>query len=641
MSAEIVGTVLSEIDGIADVVAQQTKRDPVGSKPQASKTMISPGTKPPKLQLFVDIPGTPPHSDSDPRSASTLASATSSSAASDCFGSPTSPSQSSRIPRPFTGGNTGDARGPTLSSSLKRTKSVVSLGSPKTASNTERSPTVGKSSLRRSDRSTPRHVRTLDSSGATPVMTDHLMQSRYSSPDTLSASSGITLDGASSLRPASRHLGEDAVNATLKNMSVYDEGPFPEASRATSTSTVKATPKAASFWDPATVDSAVLYSRKKPGFTGRAPERYNCTTTAPSIAKTCQIDTRDDGAATNLGHPEESTADNSPVRGRSKQYFPTPRKPTPSDMSIPSSLASDLRATAPEFVPISKDTSTEETIIFPPSMAAVLPDMYSVDAYGLPWYYHMYPYHWSHPMGFYNGRSRSPKKFYPRKQRQNFASSNRNHNFHHNTYPSKTEVPATPYTKPTRAQLPSFQKPVSPMTLLEQNKNADFQMSASTQPARTSSSTPPNDLTNSKDPTHDEGDGGPFSHQMDMVSRQAAMHDTAKTLRECNVDLTTVHNVPAMHGRHTQNHSGSPSRHGGHRRGNNGLYNGRGVAGIPMSATAPFPSPMAPHGKPVQMNEGPTRYVGYTVGTDACGSVNVEVAAERGGEACDNCDPSV
>jgi hypothetical protein len=250
--------------------------------------MISPSTKPPKLQLFVDIPGTPPHSDSDPRSASTLASATSSSAASDCFGSPTSPSQSSRIPRPFTGGNTGDARGPTLSSSLKRTKSAVSLGSPKAASNTERSPTVGKSSLRRSDRSTPRHVRTLDSSGATPVMTDHLMQSRYSSPDTPSTSSGVTLDGASSvgqsipsLRPASRHLGEDAVNATLKNMSVYDEDTFPDASRATSTSTVRATPKAASFWDPATVDPAVLYSRKKPGFTGRAPERYNCTTTSP------------------------------------------------------------------------------------------------------------------------------------------------------------------------------------------------------------------------------------------------------------------------------------------------------------------------------------------------------------------------
>jgi hypothetical protein len=638
---------LSDIDAIADLVAQQTKRDPVVSKPQASKTMISPSTKPPKLQLFVDIPGTPPHSDSDPRSASTLASATSSSAASDCFGSPTSPSQSSRIPRPFTGGNTGDARGPTLSSSLKRTKSVVSLGSPKAASHTERSPTVGKSSLRKSDRSTPRHVRTVDSSGATPVMTDHLMQSRYSSPCTPSASSEITFDGASSVeqstpshRPASRHQEEDAVNATLKNMPVYDEGPCPEASRATSTSTVKATPNATSFWDPATVDSAVLYSRKKPGFTGRVSAQYNCTATRPSIADKCRIDTRDDDAATNLGRSEESAADSSPVRGRSKQYFPTPRKPTPSDMSVPSSLASDLRATAPEFVPTPRDTSTEEAIILPPSMAAVLPDMYSMDAYGLPWYYHMYPYHWSHSMGFYNGRSRSPKKFYPRKQRQSFASSNRNHNFH-NTYPSKIEAPATPYTKPARAQLPSFQKPVSPMTLLEQNKNTDFQMSASTQPARTSSSTPPSDSTTPKDATHDKGDGGPFSHQMDMVSRQAAMHDTAKTLRGCNVDLTTVHNVPAMHGRHTQKHSGSPSRHGGHRRGNNGLYNGRGVAGIPMSATAPFPSPMAPHGKPVQMNEGPTRYVGYTVGTDACGSITVEVAAERGGEACDNCDPSV
>jgi hypothetical protein len=316
------------------------------------------------------------------------------------------------------------------------------------------------------------------------------------------------------------------------------------------------------------------------------------------------------------------------------------RKPTPSNMSVPSSLASDLRATAPEFVPTRVKTLAEEAVLAHPAIAPALPDMHSLDAFGLPWYYHMYPFQWSYPTGFYNGRSRSPKKFYPRKQRQNFASPNRNHNFQHNTCANKTELPVTPLSKNPIAHLPSFQKPVSPMTLLEQNKNADFQISGLSQPAPTCSSTAPKESSDRTGAEHDEEDYKPFAHQIDLVSRQAAMHDEPKPRRGSNVDLTRIHNVSASYGHGSQNHSSNPSRHGVHRRGNNGLYNGRGVAGVPLSATEPFPSPMAPHGRPHQLKEVPTRYVGYTVGTDACGSVNVEVAAERGGDVCDACDSS-
>jgi hypothetical protein len=281
-SAQEVETNLSKSDEIADIVVLQTNKDHVGSKAQASKAMTSPSTKSPKPELFVNIPGTPSHSDPDPRSASTLASNTSSSAASTGLGSPTSPYQTSRIPRPFTGGNTTDARGPTLSSSLKRTKSLVSLGSPKAVPHPERSPIVGKSSLRKADRSTPRHVRTMDSSGATPVITDRLIQSRHSSPCSPSSSSEITLADApfveqslQSRDTATRHQEDEAINASSKDASAYDKD-FQSrvSSRKTSASTVKGTPsKTTPLWDPATVDSAVLYSRKKSELPSTIPKQ--------------------------------------------------------------------------------------------------------------------------------------------------------------------------------------------------------------------------------------------------------------------------------------------------------------------------------------------------------------------------------
>ena len=360
-----------------------------------------------------------------------------------------------------------------------------------------------------------------------------------------------------------------------------------------------------------------------------------------TIADECLIGSRSDVTCTSHDQTGDTSAESSPTRGRSAQYVPMIRKPTPSDMSVPSSLASDLRATAPEFVPTRVGTSTEEAVLAPPEMVPALPDMYSLDAFGLPWYYHMYPFQWSYPASFYNGRSRSPRKFYPRRQRQNFASPDRKHNSQHNTYPSKTEPPVTPTSRNPRAQLPSFQKPVSPMTLLEQNRNADFQMSGSSQPARVASSAPLKESSNSVDAVQEKADDGPFVHQMDFVNRQAAMHDPSETRRGSNVDLTKIHNIPAFHRYDIQHQGGSPSRNVGHRRGNNGLYDRCGVAGVPMSATAPFPSPMAPHGRPTQVKEVPTRYVGYTAGTDACGSVNIEVAAERGGDVCDACDSSL
>jgi hypothetical protein len=177
------------------------------------------------------------------------------------------------------------------------------------------------------------------------------------------------------------------------------------------------------------------------------------------------------------------------------------------------------------------------------------------------------------------------------------------------------------------------------MTLLEQSKNTDFHMPTSSQSFQ-AEAVKRMESSHLARAAHSEDNDNPFAHQLDMVSRQAALQDVANPQQSPNIDLTTIHNVPVMQSHRNQHQKGTPSRQPGHRRGNNGLYDGFGVAGIPMSATAPFPSPMAPHGRPAQTEGMPTRYVGYTIGTDACGSVNIEVAAERGGDVCDTCDSS-
>jgi hypothetical protein len=69
-----------------------------------------------------------------------------------------------------------------------------------------------------------------------------------------------------------------------------------------------------------------------------------------------------------LGNIHSSDADDEydhstvslPTRGRSAKYQPAVRRTTISEVSMQSSSTSDLRATASEFVPTVKDTSTSK-----------------------------------------------------------------------------------------------------------------------------------------------------------------------------------------------------------------------------------------------------------------------------------------
>lgn len=136
---------------------------------------------------------------------------------------------------------------------------------------------------------------------------------------------------------------------------------------------------------------------------------------------------------------------------------------------------------------------------------------------------------------------------------------------------------------------------------------------------------------------------GPFSTQLDMIARQTALQAKTNTVQLPKVDLTTIRNVPAqdelLQG-HTQGYNGVPSRRRDHRQVGNGLYGGRGNVGVPLYATAPFPIPVPPMGRPVEQPGGHNTYGRYTVGTQGCGTIEIERAAEHGGSlACNSCEP--
>lgn len=323
---------------------------------------------------------------------------------------------------------------------------------------------------------------------------------------------------------------------------------------------------------------------------------------------------------TSLEHEQQN---DSPARGRSTHYSPSNHRTTASGVSKRSSPISVLRATAAEFIPARQkilgnkivemdeaqhdrtDLSTPDAFYYPP--LAGLPDLYSLDGYGIPWFYHMYPVPWSFAPFLAKGRSRSPKKFRPKKQRSILEQNER--------FPregadlealgvgaARTGIPARPeYSVQDAVDLTRSVADSSDNTLLQEKTNS----------------------VRSAD--------NPFATQLDEVTRQAALQPSTNIARAAQADLTSVRNVPLQD---AQGHSISPNRHRRHLQARNGLYGGRGNVGVPLYATAPFPDPVPPMGRP---SEG---YAGYTLGTKACGTVYIEKAAEQvGGRACHACQP--
>lgn len=285
---------------------------------------------------------------------------------------------------------------------------------------------------------------------------------------------------------------------------------------------------------------------------------------------------------------------------------------TPSEISTQSSVASDLRATATEFVPCTKGTPTANFIEPEVTPAPILPDMYALDTYGIPWFYHMYPVPCQFPPAFGKGRSRSPKKLRPRKQRLSVTSPSENQQAEDNI-------------------LPSIETP---------NSKSAENKGDSQKPAATIAETCTLSALNYIKPSN-----GPFATQFDMVAHQSALQaGTNSTRRPPQIDLTSIRNVPVhdppcqMIG---QDYDTVPSWRWNHRQSANGLYGGRGNVGMPLYATIPFPDPVPPMGRPTGSQRNDRKaHGGYRVDAQACGTIEIEKAAEYGGnQACNTCEP--
>jgi hypothetical protein len=137
----------------------------------------------------------------------------------------------------------------------------------------------------------------------------------------------------------------------------------------------------------------------------------------------------------------------------------------------------------------------------------------------------------------------------------------------------------------------------------------------------------------------------PFAAQKEIIDRQFPYRNA--TVTDCpvpGIDLTTIRNVGLSDRSHamspqngyqttmpTRGHK-NPNVRRNHHRSDNGLYSyrGRGAAGFRMADIIPFPTPVAPQGRPINSN----------MVEEGCGLVDIIYAAERiGGEACHDCEP--
>ena len=219
----------------------------------------------------------------------------------------------------------------------------------------------------------------------------------------------------------------------------------------------------------------------------------------------------------------------------------------------------------------------------------------------------MYPVPWLLPSVFMKGRSTSPRKSRPRKQRstQNEIKHDTRPPTEHGRQAGSAEASST------GAKVISTATPAA--NLEKDNITSGIESSAvGRRDIRLSDS--------------------PFSVQLDMIARQANLRTDTHTQHQPQDDLTSVRNVPVqdLRGGHI-----SPNRRRRMHRTDNGLYGGRGNTGVPLYATAPFPNPIPPMGRPTEDHYGPI------MGLKTCGVIQVEKAHELiGGQVCHACTNS-
>lgn len=574
-----------------------------------------------KPSLKIDIPHVDARTNAGDRCLASYASATSNSAASNSPRSPVSATSTSRIPRASATGNISSARGPTRSSTLKRAQSTLSLTSSKTKIHVQ-----GQASQRQSKTSTtasPRHVRTVDSSGTTPILPES-----PAPPHMLPVNLELNAAESDSSQAQEGYTTIEQVESMLRKSTLDEQHDLSrtsgrqhtESSRASSVSTVKAS---AAVTDHSAIDPAILYSKKSTTFGTNLGHPLHVPDIIVMMAHNLelgplprnedQLRARSASSASRLGRAQDATS----VRGRAEQYVPVIRRQAVSEHSLDSSLASELRATATEFVPYPENSSSAPEKVdisqLDPTTDLLGPVKYELDPYGVPWFYYMYQVQFAFDQGYQKGRSRSPKKTRQKKQFSSGAS---------NTDLRTQKVPAmapAPYTHQEQQRISTMPPPVSTVPLAEQRAQ---QLNADTETTANDGMTP----------------SSPFAAQKAIIDRHFPYRNATVTDRPVpGIDLTTIRNVGLPHGPRPMDQNTMPVRGnnypnaGRNYRSDNGLYTyrGRGAAGLRMADTVPFPAPVAPQGRPANSNAP----------GEGCGLVEIIYGAERiGGEACQDCE---
>jgi hypothetical protein len=359
---------------------------------------------------------------------------------------------------------------------------------------------------------------------------------------------------------------------------------------------------------------------------------------------TLSLDTKQDKASSASTNRIENTIQSaSPDRGRSEWYVPNERKQADSGRSTQSSMSSDLRATAAEFVPQPPPTisPTEATIANAPPAPSLdlagLPDATVLDRNGIPFLWYMYGVQFAYEQGFRNGRPKSPKKFkQPKKQRSSLSSSvDAPHSFS-KAVPMTNPQPATPLSAAAKQRLSSAElmppPPLPTNRLQEETRQENY--------------FPGSNCARAAQHIAEAGANEPFANQFNMIAEQSALSNrtNSNAPRHFNINPTPYVGLPSgPRNMHPPTYYTVP-RHGNRNNRGNGLYGGRGnAAGVPIDATAPFPNPVPPQGRPDQRQTYgtlPIDYPAYTIGKESCGLVDITVATERiGGEPCNACAP--
>jgi hypothetical protein len=543
--------------------------------------------------------------------------------------SPDSPTQMSRIPRV---GAISKTAIPIPSSTIKRVESVKSLQNK--IKMLQQAIQVDAAQLDASQVALPktpvpvslRHVRTVDSTGSTPII------SRNSGSHNDRGKTALTSEDDQEQSP---HVSAPAVSADVDSADHSYNAPVRDASTDAAEKSVDEDEASKAKNVPWGVPSAFAH-----GTTLARP------LSIPKIV--VMIAHNSDIGSSDLNAQQDEAASADPVefdnasssRGRSERYVPSERKQANSGGSSQSSMGSDLRATAAEFVPQPPTTGPVDPTIgsafqAPTLDVAGLPDASVLDRNGVPFLWYMYGVQFAYEQGFRNGRPKSPKKYKPpRKQRTSVSSpADAAHPFS-KAVPITNPQPSTPRSAAARQRMTSAE--LMPPLPLPTNRRQEETRQENYQPGPNSGRFESQEF--------EPGPNQPFAYQLNLIAEQTALANRTNSNAPRHFGVNPYVGFPSgPRNMHPPTYYTVP-RNGHRNNRGNGLYGGRGnAAGVPIDATALFPSPVAPQGRPDQRqtyNTPPVDYSEYTIGKESCGLVNITVATERGGgEPCNACAP--